>query len=98
MDQAVRPDDSPAMKAAIKRLKREGIHFERVSPHQLKVEEFNYYPGKGTIFVDQELKARQEKGLGAFIALVRARRERDRHGARCYPRPFQGSTKLVISL
>src|SRR5215211_2987444 len=79
MDQALPLDESPAMRAAKDRLNREGIHFEQASRYQLKVDAFNFYPGKGTIFVDQELKVRKEKGLDAFITLVRPRRERNRH-------------------
>lgn len=72
---AVRKGDHPAMIAAIERLEREDIDTRR-PPHnayQLKVlDRINFYPVKGTIFIDEETQAREARGLSSLVKLVRA--------------------------
>lgn len=71
MSKPTKLDNSPAMRQAIAALGREGVHFKQTSGHQLKVGPFSFYPGKGTIFRDTEIRARDEKGLPAFLRLLR---------------------------
>ena len=69
----IRKGDHPKMVEAIQRLKREKIDVRRPlnSDCQLKVAEvINFYPGKGTIFVDGTAGAHERRGLEAVIDLV----------------------------
>jgi hypothetical protein len=64
------------MEGALERLTAEGIRHEQTSDFQIKVGPYNFYPDKGTIFVDQDREARPERGIEDFLALlvkVRAR-------------------------
>lgn len=64
-------DHSPSqMDKAIQALNNSGIRFRKVSEHQIKCGMFNFYPSKGTIFIDRCLQAESEKGLPAFIKML----------------------------
>lgn len=57
--------------AAIEWLKAEGITFVvKNKNHHLKVGKFNFYPKRGTIFVDDERAKRTEHGLEQFKELI----------------------------
>lgn len=62
--------NSPEMNAALKQLATERIGHKQTSQFQIKVGPYNFYPGKGTIFIDGDREARPERGLDAFIALI----------------------------
>jgi hypothetical protein len=62
---------SLAMGLAIKALIKNKIAFEKKTEYQLKVGDLSFYPIRGTIYRDGDLKALPEKGLEALIALVR---------------------------
>lgn len=64
-------DNERKMKSALDRLQTERINHRRTSPFQIKVGPYNFYPGRGTIFVDGEIKARSQRGLDNFIMLIR---------------------------
>jgi hypothetical protein len=66
-----RPDDTPAMKVAVKTLRANNVDFFRPSANQLKVEgKFNFYPNTGSINYDQQSRL-PESGLEALLTLVR---------------------------
>jgi hypothetical protein len=67
------------MNIALERLAAERIRHEQTSAFQIKVGPFNFYPGKGTIYMDGDQKARPERGLEAFIALISQVRTRNAH-------------------
>ncbi|MFG1315934.1 hypothetical protein [Xanthobacter autotrophicus] len=64
------PDDPPKMVQAIERLNALGIGFERKTLYQLKIGEWNFYPGRGTIVHDGGLPA-QDRGLLALLERLR---------------------------
>jgi hypothetical protein len=71
--------NSLEMRIALERLAAERIRHAQTSKFQIKVGPYNFYPGKGTIYLDGELEARSERGLEEFLGLlakVRARNPR----------------------
>jgi hypothetical protein len=48
-----------------------GLEPDQPTEHQLKYGEVNFYPRKGTIFVDGEIARRNETGLSALAAVLR---------------------------
>lgn len=60
-----------AMYQATAALSRAGVHFQQPSGFQIKVGRFSFYPTKGTIFRDGDLQARSERGLPAFLRILR---------------------------
>jgi hypothetical protein len=64
------------MLQALDRLRAEGIRYQQTSNFQIKVGPYNFYPGKGTIFMDREVEARVERGLNGFINIVSKLRDR----------------------
>lgn len=60
-----------AMHQAAAALARAGVHFLQPTGFQLKVGPYSFYPGKGTIYRDGDVRARPEKGLPAFLRLLR---------------------------
>lgn len=63
------PDD--AMAAAEAWLRRAGIRFTRKTNFQLKIGRVNYYPARGTIFVDGDPAQRPARGLAALEQVLR---------------------------
>jgi hypothetical protein len=61
---------TPEMKHALERLAAEGIPHKQTSEFQIKVGPFNFYPDKGTIYMDRDPEARSERGLEDFLALT----------------------------
>jgi hypothetical protein len=68
-----------AMRQAITRLKSEKITYKQMTKYQLKVGLFNFYPGKGTIYVDGAQERHPHKGLNELISLVQKVRSRQQH-------------------
>ena len=58
------------MNSALERLRAERIRHQQTSEYQIKVGPYNFYPGKGKIFVDGEEGVRTERGLDSFVALL----------------------------
>ncbi|MCD9892098.1 hypothetical protein [Bradyrhizobium japonicum] len=58
------------MNVALERLRAERIRHQQTSEYQIKVGPYNFYPGKGTIFVDGEEGVRTERGLDSFVSLL----------------------------
>lgn len=73
----MRPDITTEMNDALERLRAERIRYKQTSEFQIKVGPYNYYPGKGTIFMDRDRAARPERGLDNFIRLVCKLRDRN---------------------
>ena len=67
---------STEMRRALHRLRAEGIQYKQTSDFQIKVGPYNFYPGKGTIFMDKEVEARVERGLDNFVNIVSKLRDR----------------------
>lgn len=61
------PDDPPRMAHAINCLNALGICFERKTAYQLKIDEWNFYPGRGTIVRDGHPAAERDCGLAALL-------------------------------
>ena len=58
------PEQHDPMELAIAWLRKRKRHFEQMTTYQLKIEwHVSYYPGKGTIFIDGDIGARDERGL-----------------------------------
>jgi hypothetical protein len=56
-------------------LRKRNIPFRRTSSYQLKIgSRVSYYPGKGTIYLDNETTARPETGLDALEVVLRDER------------------------
>jgi hypothetical protein len=70
------------MNFALERLAAERIRHRQTSEFQIKVGSFNFYPDKETIYMDGERKARPERGLESFLALIAKVRARN-------PRAFE---------
>ena len=70
-------ENSPEMSLALKRLCAERIRHKQTSDYQIKVGPYNFYPGKGTIFLDGDREARPERGIEAFIKMMLKLKERD---------------------
>lgn len=51
--------------------RQHGFEPYRATEHQLKIGEANFYPGKGTVFVDGETTRRKETGLDALAEVLR---------------------------
>lgn len=66
-----RPGRATTMQEATAALQRAGAPFEQKTEFHIKVHAFNFWPETGTIMVDGELKRRSEKGLPAFMRLLR---------------------------
>ncbi len=71
--------NSPQMNSALERLRTERIRHKQTSEYQIKVGPYNFYPGKGTIFMDSDREARPERGLDAFVVLLRKLKDRNPH-------------------
>lgn len=72
----IRPNDPPAMRAAITFLIEQGVDVRRPpkSDFQLKLDEkTNYYPSKGTLFVDRAAAPWPETGQAALEAWIASR-------------------------
>ena len=72
---AEREGDSPAMAEALRRLIEAGIDVRRPinHKHQLKVNSStSYYPARGTIFIDDEPAALEQRGLCALLEYLEA--------------------------
>jgi hypothetical protein len=69
--------NSPEMSFALERLGVERVRHKQTSEFQIKVGPYNYYPGKGTIFIDGDREARPERGLESFITLLRKLQNRN---------------------
>ncbi len=54
-------------------LLRHGIPHQRTSPHHLKIDDINFYPGKGTITIDNHGARQPGSGIGALEQLLRQR-------------------------
>lgn len=65
--------DSDAMVTAIAKLNEARIKFLRPSRYQLKIGDVNYYPGRGTIFVDGADSPEEGGGISEFIRQVKNR-------------------------
>ena len=65
-----KPTDDP-MTEARTWFHHHGLEPDQPTEHQLKYGEVNYYPRKGTIFVDGEIARRDETGLAALGAVLR---------------------------
>lgn len=66
------PLDSPKMRAAVDELERRKVDFIRPTPHQLMIDDINFYPNKGTIVVDNNHTLPQ-RGLEALLKLIESR-------------------------
>lgn len=62
---------SPTVQHALRRLYEAGVRFDLKTVHQIKVDDLNFYPAKGTIFRDGDPGALDQDGLDAFIRLVK---------------------------
>lgn len=75
-------DDNDKMRLAMQYLDAEGVRYKMKTAFQLKVGPYNFYPGKGTIYMDGDQESRPERGLDHFLMIVRKLKDRN-------PRTFQ---------
>lgn len=68
-------NDTDKMHAAIEALDADGVRFSRLTQYQLKVGDFSFYPGTGSIFRDGDGNAWEQRGLNAFISHLREKRK-----------------------
>jgi hypothetical protein len=72
-----RAGDSMEMRAAVDQLQSQGVGFIRPTPFQLKIGDINFYPDKGTIYLDDRGKALKERGLPVLLEILARLRERN---------------------
>lgn len=60
---------------ALKRLISENIWFTKKTDYHIKVGRYNFWPKTGTIFVDGETQRSQQRGLDAFIDMIKSDRD-----------------------
>ncbi len=71
--QSINPElHKSAMAATVRRLETERINYEVMTPHHIKVDSINFYPGRGIIYRDGDRRALPESGLENFVALAQA--------------------------
>ena len=63
-------DVSNAMRDCSDALLKRGVAFERKTRWQIKIGPINFYPERGTIFVDGEAAPRQEEGLETLLTIL----------------------------
>ena len=62
---------APTMMATVRRLRAENIYYQLLTPHHIKADNINFYPGRGTIYREGDPKALNETGIDAFILLIK---------------------------
>ena len=70
---------------AMKRLKKEGIWYDKLTPFHLKVGRYNFWPKQGRIHIDGQAAPVTQRGLESFVKLIKADASvmaRLRHNAR----------------
>lgn len=87
---------TPEMRYTLDRLNAAGIRYKQTSEFQIKVGPYNYYPGKGTIYLDRESKARPERGLDNFIKIVSRIRERAGSSDRSSGQDGAGAENVIV--
>ena len=71
MSATPRTEPSQAMAEAAAALTRAGVKFERKTAFHLKVQAWNFWPSSGKIFRNGGTQKLEERGLPAFIRLLR---------------------------
>ena len=61
---------APQVRHAMRVLRDRGVAFQLKTVHQLKVDDLNFYPARGTIFRDGDVAALEQNGLDALISLI----------------------------
>lgn len=93
------PDDHPVMRETVAWCRANKIYLRRPTRFQLKVGSINFWPEKGTIYVD-ELGTLSQKGLPIFKALLgKPHRSLTEIAAACKELdllPDTGSATLII--
>lgn len=64
------PGDPPRLRQQVRRLEDLGFAPERMTEHQIKINEYNFYWKRGTITKDP-CERRKEKGFDALLRLLR---------------------------
>jgi len=65
--------DTEAMARAIGQLNAARIRFCRPTRFQLKIGNVNYYPDRGTIYIDGEAEPERERGINSLLDRVQSR-------------------------
>ncbi len=68
---AMRKRTDAPMTQALTWFHDQGLEPDQPTEHQLKYGDANFYPRKGTIFVDGEIARRDKRGLAALAAVLR---------------------------
>lgn len=63
------------MRDALLMLKQHGIPTRKVSEYQIKIGQVNYYPGKGSIYLDGATRPMDEHGFRALLRFLEAHRD-----------------------
>jgi DNA-binding response OmpR family regulator len=64
-----RPTDTDDLRAQIRAIVDRSPNVDRLTDHQLKIGNVNYYPGKGTITIDPHHR-HPKKGLDALFEVL----------------------------
>jgi hypothetical protein len=64
-----RPTDTEDVRTQIRQIVDRGCDPDRLTDHQLKIGNVNYYPGKGTITIDPHHR-HPKKGLDALFEVL----------------------------
>jgi hypothetical protein len=72
-DPMFRPDDSQELIEEIEEVKKRGYRVKRMTKWHFKIGEVNYYPGRGTITIDPDIR-HPEKGREALLELLESRK------------------------
>ena len=79
---------------ALKRLVSENIWFTKKTDYHVKVGRYNFWPKTGTIFVDGETQRSKQRGLDAFIDMIKS--DRDILLKFKYQKSIDASDKVVL--
>jgi hypothetical protein len=62
--------DGDEMQRAIDMLTHASIRFQKTTNFHIKIGHYNFFPGRGTIYLDGQPKALPQKGSDAFLVIL----------------------------
>ncbi|WP_024513512.1 hypothetical protein [Bradyrhizobium sp. ARR65] len=73
LDKVFWPDDSPQIQKELAQLKQLQPHMTRKTKWHVKIDDVNYYPHRGTITIDPDIR-NGDRGFEALLELLKKRR------------------------
>jgi hypothetical protein len=85
--------DGDEMQRAIDILTHASIRFQKKTNFHIKVGHYNFFPNRGTIYLDGQPKALPQKGIDAFLFILNGIR---RKNPRAIPPPRQERMRMAF--